>query len=364
MHTMEGIMYKSPPEHKWWSRWRRRYFVLAGPLLSYRAAQGKNTSRLIDLRGATAELVDLNSSKLSSKGRYEVRVQCHNGKRVYRLRIKSKQTAMEWVVAILNNIKVADARNDSTQAARARKNKEAAKSRSKAGWSAPKEPSRVGEDVAQKPHEAAGEDINSFYKVLSVSPTASGSMIKKRYHELARKYHPDKSKDSDNSRFAEIARAFETLQWAESRKQYDLCERVKTLFRKGVIFTMHDEQQGTSEEVAMFIDSDFKNMYWQDPELGSVLREGYKYIQIRFVHEILAGTDGFECPPGRANNCLTFRGARLGCTLGIDRMCDINLEVDNKQARDDIIDGLRILRCRFSELFKQKLDEMKEEGMR
>ncbi len=55
------------------------------------------------------------------------------------------------------------------------------------------------------------------YKILGVSPDASDDEIKKAYHALARKYHPDKYKDSDLASLAEekmkeINAAYEEIQ--------------------------------------------------------------------------------------------------------------------------------------------------------
>ncbi|MFA7438403.1 DnaJ C-terminal domain-containing protein [Castellaniella sp.] len=61
-----------------------------------------------------------------------------------------------------------------------------------------------------------------YYKVLGVSKTASAEDIKKAFRRLARKYHPDVSKETDAAqRMAEINEANEVLSDPEKRKVYD-----------------------------------------------------------------------------------------------------------------------------------------------
>lgn len=62
------------------------------------------------------------------------------------------------------------------------------------------------------------------YKVLGVSPNASDDEIKKAYRALARKYHPDKYRDSDladlaNEKMKEINAAYEEVQAIRSGKK-------------------------------------------------------------------------------------------------------------------------------------------------
>jgi len=65
-------------------------------------------------------------------------------------------------------------------------------------------------------------DYKDYYEVLGVGREASQDEIQKAYRKLARKYHPDVSKEANaESRFKEIAEAYEVLKDAEKRSKYD-----------------------------------------------------------------------------------------------------------------------------------------------
>ncbi|MDD5035292.1 MAG: DnaJ C-terminal domain-containing protein [Methylococcaceae bacterium] len=61
-----------------------------------------------------------------------------------------------------------------------------------------------------------------YYAIMGLDRKATAAEIKKAYRKLARKYHPDVSKDPDGEeKFKEVAEAYETLQDPEKRAAYD-----------------------------------------------------------------------------------------------------------------------------------------------
>lgn len=68
--------------------------------------------------------------------------------------------------------------------------------------------------------------FKDYYKTLGVSEDASQDDIRKKYRRLARKYHPDVSKEPDaEERFKEIGEAYEVLRDEEKRREYDALRR-------------------------------------------------------------------------------------------------------------------------------------------
>ena len=65
-------------------------------------------------------------------------------------------------------------------------------------------------------------DFKDYYKILGVEPTADDKAIKAAYRKLARKYHPDVSKEKDaESKFKDVSEAYEALKSADKRAEYD-----------------------------------------------------------------------------------------------------------------------------------------------
>ena len=61
-----------------------------------------------------------------------------------------------------------------------------------------------------------------YYKTLGVDRGADAAAIKSAYRKLARKYHPDVSKETNaEARFKEIAEAYKTLKDPKTRAAYD-----------------------------------------------------------------------------------------------------------------------------------------------
>jgi curved DNA-binding protein len=65
-------------------------------------------------------------------------------------------------------------------------------------------------------------EFKDYYKVMGVARDATEAQIKQAYRKLARKYHPDVSKEKDaEERFKDVGEAYEVLKSPEKRAAYD-----------------------------------------------------------------------------------------------------------------------------------------------
>lgn len=69
-------------------------------------------------------------------------------------------------------------------------------------------------------------DYKDYYATLGIAPAATPEEIKRAYRKLARKYHPDVSREPGaEARFKDVAEAYEVLKDDEKRAAYDMLSR-------------------------------------------------------------------------------------------------------------------------------------------
>ena len=79
-----------------------------------------------------------------------------------------------------------------------------------------------------------GLEYKDYYAILGVPRDASAEDVKRAYRRLARKYHPDVSKEpKSEARFKELGEAYEVLKDPAKRAAYD---RLGTGWRPGQDF--------------------------------------------------------------------------------------------------------------------------------
>lgn len=115
------------------------------------------------------------------------------------------------------------------------------------------------------------ENFIDFYEILDVDIEATVEEIKKKYIEMAKKFHPDQ-KTGNVEMFQKISKAYEVLSNKETRKEYDLYFLKKSYneLQEDTFFSMKDQfkeyltvndnkKKMTKEELDKIYDDVFKD---------------------------------------------------------------------------------------------------------
>ena len=65
------------------------------------------------------------------------------------------------------------------------------------------------------------DELPNYYDIIGVSKDSTPEEIKKKFRELAKKTHPDKTKEDSEEEMAELNKAYEVLSDKELREKYD-----------------------------------------------------------------------------------------------------------------------------------------------
>jgi curved DNA-binding protein len=126
-------------------------------------------------------------------------------------------------------------------------------------------------------------EYKDYYKILNVERSATEDAIKKSYRRLARKYHPDVSKEANaEEKFKDVQEAYEVLKDKEKRTAYD---QLGSNWRQGQEFRpppgwgqgagTHFNTAGDFDEAEMGGFSDFfANIFGQGQSAGGRVHRG------------------------------------------------------------------------------------------
>lgn len=101
-------------------------------------------------------------------------------------------------------------------------------------------------------------ELKDYYAIMGVKPTDDTKTIKTAYRRLAKKYHPDVSKEPNaEERFKEIAQAWEILGDEQRRAEYDEL----WAHRNDPKFKQFTQQDSNTKNQQSFSQEDFDDIY-------------------------------------------------------------------------------------------------------
>ncbi|XP_057532358.1 chaperone protein dnaJ 1, mitochondrial isoform X2 [Amaranthus tricolor] len=142
----------------------------------------------------------------------------------------------------------------------------------------------------------------SYYDILGVSNDASRDEIRKAFHGLAKKYHPDTNKNNPSAKrkFQEITDAYEILRDSKKRAQYDMSLKVGSDYAR-------DDSGGWSSENAQYDFSDAE-------KFRTAYRTHFSDSFHKIFSEIFEDEVENFAPDIQVELLLSFSEAVRGCT--------------------------------------------------
>lgn len=112
------------------------------------------------------------------------------------------------------------------------------------------------------------EQYKDYYKIMGIDKKANEKEIKAAYRKLARKYHPDVSKEPNaEEQFKEVGEAYEVLKDPAKRKTYDDYVQDIKMREKGA-YSSHSKVRPGSGGEAFHYDEDFFESIFGTPFRG------------------------------------------------------------------------------------------------
>jgi curved DNA-binding protein len=120
-------------------------------------------------------------------------------------------------------------------------------------------------------------EFKDYYRVMELDETATPESIKKAYKKLARRYHPDVSKEPDaETKFKELGEAYEVLGDPGKRREYDQLRAVGDIDangrfrpRPGWAGAQGPGRQYSEADFSDFFSSMFGSRGFQDADAGA-----------------------------------------------------------------------------------------------